>query len=163
VISQAFFLHPHTQFASSVSIAVVCVCVCVVSSAFSLQKIQSGRKRCGDLSYNCFHHVSRLQRHEEVAHLLADQAPAAVRSAVPCKHAVRHYHSIMPDANNRKSLQDLLTEGPILDKVLARMPADMQETRERRIRRAFDLSLKKVRAVAWTAATVISSHILPRL
>lgn len=47
-------------------------------------------------------------------------------------------------------LQDLLTEGPILDTVLARMPQDMQETRERRIRRAFDLSLKKVRLGTFT-------------
>ncbi len=76
----------------------------------------------------------RLQQHGLQYHVSANTAPMHL------------------SPNLHPSLQDLLTEGPILDKVLARMPADMQEARERRIRRAFDLSLKKVRATPVYAA-----------
>eukprot|EP01138_Halocafeteria_seosinensis_P009697 gb/GECG01009908.1/.p1 GENE.gb/GECG01009908.1/~~gb/GECG01009908.1/.p1 ORF type:complete len:136 (+),score=14.81 gb/GECG01009908.1/:1-408(+) len=39
---------------------------------------------------------------------------------------------------------DVLKESPSIELGVSRLPADMQEARERRIRRAFDLSLKKM-------------------
>lgn len=39
---------------------------------------------------------------------------------------------------------DAIAEGPAIQKAISRLPLDMQEARERRIRRAFDLSAKKM-------------------
>ena len=39
---------------------------------------------------------------------------------------------------------DVLKDSPSINLAVSRLPADLQEARERRIRRAFDLSLKKM-------------------